>query len=88
MLIERSGAYGFEVALEHRVGNGGGETLLGEIGEAVADAGGTGGHRAEIDQANLRPALPRQHADQVGVAHWIERVILERTFVQRERADE
>ncbi len=42
----------------------------------------------EIDQPDLGLALARQHPHQIGIVHRIERMILQRTFVQRHRADE
>ena len=42
----------------------------------------------EIDQADLGPALARQHPHQIGIVHRVERMILQRAFVQRHRADE
>ena len=41
----------------------------------------------EIDQADLGFALPRQHPHQIGIVHRVERMILQRAFVQRHRAD-
>ena len=41
-----------------------------------------------MDQSDLRATLPREHADQIGIVHRVEGMILERTFVERERADE
>ncbi len=42
----------------------------------------------EIDQPDFGPALARQHPHQIGVVHRVERMILQRAFIQRHRADE
>ena len=41
-----------------------------------------------IGQTDLAFALARQHAHQIGVVHRIERMILQRAFVERHLADE
>ncbi len=41
----------------------------------------------EIDQPDPGPALARQHPRQVGIVHRVERMILQRAFVERHRAD-
>ena len=58
------------------------------VAQARADGGSAGNYRLEVDKSDLRAALPREHANQIGVAHRIEGMILERTFIERDRADE
>jgi hypothetical protein len=78
----------FEVAVEDRVRD---RRLL-ALGRQGVEPGrhrlGAPGHRCGVHEADRARALARQHANQVGVAHRIERVILERALVQRHRADE
>ena len=62
--------------------------LPGEIGEPRANRIRAARQRREIDQPDLGLALARQHPHQIGIVHRIERMILQRAFVQRHGADE
>ena len=42
----------------------------------------------KVGKADLLAALARQHPHQIGIMHRVERVILQRAFIQRHRADE
>ena len=56
--------------------------------QAGADGIRPAGDVGETDQPDLGPALARQHPHQIGIVHRIERMILQRTLVQRQRAHE
>ena len=87
-MIQRDTADGFEIAVEHGVDNSGANAILDEVSEARTDGLRATRERGEIDQADLAPALARQHPHQIGVVHRIERMILQRAFVQRHGAHE
>ncbi len=85
-MIQRDLADGFEIAVEHRIHDRSAETLLGEIGETRADGIGPARDVGEIDEPDFGLALARQHPHQIGIVHRVERMILQRAFVQRHRA--
>ncbi len=87
-VIQRHGADGLEVAVEHCIDNDGAKSLRLEIGELRANRVRTARQRCKLNQPDLGLALARQHPHQIGIMHRVERMILQRTFVQRHLADE
>ena len=87
-MIQRHRADGFEIAVEDRIDDGGAEFLAGEIGKTGANRVRPARDVGEADQPDLGPALPRQHADQIGIVHRVERMVLQRAFIERHGADE
>ena len=62
--------------------------LPGEIGKPRAHGLRPARDGREVDEADLRLALARQHPHQVGIVHRVERMVLQRALVQRHGADE
>ena len=87
-MIERNAADGFEIAVEHGVDDRSAEALARKIGETSANGVCAARQRGEIHQPDLGLALARQHPHQIGIVHRVERMILQRAFVQRHAAYE
>ena len=64
-----------------------GNELAGVRGRS-ASAPGPAAYRCEIDEPDGAARLSGENPHQIGVVHWVEGMILERTFVQRLSADE
>ena len=63
------------------------QAFAGKLGQTRPDRIRPARDGGEIDQTDLCPALARQHPHQIGIMHWIERMILQRAFIQRHGAD-
>jgi hypothetical protein len=87
-MIQRNRANGFKITLEHRIGNRSAKTLFGKLGKMRAHRIRPARNHREIDETDLGLALPRQNPHQIGIVHRVERVILQRAFIQRHGADE
>ncbi len=78
----------FEVALEHRIHNRGANALFIEFGKPTHDRRAALGDRRQGDETDRRLGLALQDAHEIGIAHRIQRMILERALVQGNVADE
>jgi hypothetical protein len=87
-MIQRYRADGSQITLEYRVRNRSTKTFLRKLREMRPNRISTARDHCEIDETDLGLALPRQHPHQVRIVHRIERMILQRAFIQRHRADE
>ena len=87
-MIDRRASDRFEIGIEHRVHNRRSDARLRKLLELRANRIGALRHRRNVHEAGLVAALPRQNADEIRIVHRIERMILQRTLVQRHRADE
>ncbi len=87
-MIQRHRADGFQIAIENRIRDDSTNALAGEIGKTRAHGIGSARDVGETDKPDPGLALARQHPHQIGIMHRIERMILQRAFVQRHRADE
>ena len=87
-MIQRHRADGFQVPVEHGIDDDRSKTFPGEIGKPRPHRIGTAGKHRKLDEPDFGLALPRQHPHQIGIVHRIERMILQRAFIQRHRADE
>jgi hypothetical protein len=67
---------GFQIAGKHRVDDRRAKTILRQPIEMRPHHVGAAGDNSEIDQPDIGRALPRQYADEIGVVHRIERMIL------------
>ena len=88
-LVQRSCADRFEIALEHGIGNRRSDAVAREprqLHRAIAAA------PRETVARSMRPTLEAlcraEHPHQICVVHRVQRMVLERAFVQRHRADE
>ena len=87
-MIERDRADGFEIAFEYRIGNRSAKTFFDKLREMRAHRVRPARDHREIDETDLGLALPRQHPHQIGIVHRIERMVLQRAFIERHGADE
>ena len=75
-MVQRDGADGLQIGIEHRIDDDSANALPSEVGEFFANRVGSLRQDRELDEADLGLALARQHPHQIGIMHRIERMIL------------